>query len=120
VTSTAKSGLPIQYKLGELISMGRVYVTLDDSTLVATATMMDHGISWLPVVHSKERSSPNCSPTEDSFSQMSRRFLTASFLHKNKAEMRRRCDVTETAGRQRGFAGGQFRVNLPKSRGWSD
>ena len=54
VTSTAKSGLPIQHKLAELISMSRVYVTLDDSTLVATATMMDHGISWLPVVRSKD------------------------------------------------------------------
>jgi predicted transcriptional regulator len=34
--------------------MSRVYLTLDDSTLVATATMMDHGISWLPVVRSKD------------------------------------------------------------------
>jgi NADH dehydrogenase len=54
VTSTAKSGLPIQHKLGEFISLSRVYLTLDDSTLVATATMMDHGISWLPVVRSKD------------------------------------------------------------------
>jgi predicted transcriptional regulator len=54
VTSTAKSGLPIQHQLGEFISMSRVYLTLDDSTLVATATMMDHAISWLPVVRSKD------------------------------------------------------------------
>jgi NADH:ubiquinone reductase (H+-translocating) len=54
VTSTPKSGLPIQHKLDEYLSMNRLYVTLDDSTLVATATMMDHGISWLPVVRSKD------------------------------------------------------------------
>jgi NADH:ubiquinone reductase (H+-translocating) len=54
VTSTAKSGLPIQHKLAEFLSMSRLYVTLDDSTLVATATMMVHGISWLPVVRSKD------------------------------------------------------------------
>jgi NADH:ubiquinone reductase (H+-translocating) len=54
VTSTAMSGLPIQHKLSEFKSLSRLYVTLDDSTLVATATMMDHGISWLPVVRSKD------------------------------------------------------------------
>jgi len=54
VTSTAKSGLPIQHKLVEFLSMSRLSVTLDDSTLVATATLMDHGVSWLPVVRSKE------------------------------------------------------------------
>jgi NADH dehydrogenase len=58
VTSTAESGLPIQHKLAELISMSRLHVTLDDSTLVATATMMEHGISWLPVVRSKENLRP--------------------------------------------------------------
>ena len=58
VTSTAKSGLPIQHKLAEFLSTSRLYVTLDDSTLVATATMMDHGISWLPVVRSKDDLSP--------------------------------------------------------------
>ena len=54
VTSTAKSGLPIQHKLVEFLSMSRLSVTLDDSTLVATATLMDHGVSWLPVVRSKD------------------------------------------------------------------
>jgi NADH dehydrogenase len=44
---------PTQHKLGELISLSHVYVALDDPTLVATATMLDHGISWLPVVRSK-------------------------------------------------------------------
>jgi predicted transcriptional regulator len=54
VTSTAKSGLPIQHKLSEFLSMSRLYVTLDDSTLVATATMMDHRVPWSPVVRSKD------------------------------------------------------------------
>jgi NADH dehydrogenase len=54
VTSMAKRRAPSQYKLGELISARRVYVTLDDSIFVATATMLDHGISWLPVVQSKD------------------------------------------------------------------
>ncbi|HEY2548292.1 MAG TPA: FAD-dependent oxidoreductase [Candidatus Acidoferrum sp.] len=45
---------PTQHKLGELISLSRVYLTLDDPTLVASATMLDHGISWLPVVRSKD------------------------------------------------------------------
>jgi NADH:ubiquinone reductase (H+-translocating) len=54
VTSTPESGLPIQHKLAEFLSMNQLYVTLEDSTLVATATMMGHGISWLPVVRSKD------------------------------------------------------------------
>jgi NADH dehydrogenase len=54
VTSMAKRGAPSQHKLGELISTSRAYVTLDDSILVATATMLDHGMSWLPVVQSKD------------------------------------------------------------------
>jgi NADH dehydrogenase len=41
-------------KLSELLPGSLHYVSLDDSTLVATATMLDHGISWLPVVHSKD------------------------------------------------------------------
>jgi signal-transduction protein with cAMP-binding, CBS, and nucleotidyltransferase domain len=53
VAATAVAEDPTRHKLGELISLSRVYVTLDDPTLVATATMLDHGISWLPVVRSK-------------------------------------------------------------------
>jgi predicted transcriptional regulator len=41
-------------KLGELLLWNSPYISLDDSILVATATMLDHGVSWLPVVHSKE------------------------------------------------------------------
>lgn len=40
-------------KLSDLLPPNPVYVSLDDSILVATTTMLDHGISWLPVVHSK-------------------------------------------------------------------
>jgi predicted transcriptional regulator len=40
-------------KLDTLLLGNPVYVALDDSTLVASSTMLDHGISWLPVVQSK-------------------------------------------------------------------
>jgi NADH dehydrogenase len=43
-----------QRKLGDLLSGSPVYVALEDSALVASATMLDHGISWLPVVKSKD------------------------------------------------------------------
>ena len=39
--------------LGELLPGGPVHASLDDSLLAASATMLDHGISWLPVVQSK-------------------------------------------------------------------
>jgi NADH dehydrogenase len=45
-------------KLSDLLPPNPLYVSLDDSTLVATATMLDHGISWLPVVHSKNDLQP--------------------------------------------------------------
>jgi len=40
-------------KLSEFFSESPLYVTLDDSALVAYATMLDHGTSWLPVVASQ-------------------------------------------------------------------
>jgi NADH:quinone reductase (non-electrogenic) len=43
-----------QHKLGDLLPGSPVYVGLGDSALVASATMLDHGISWLPVVQSKD------------------------------------------------------------------
>lgn len=43
-----------KHKLSELLLGDPVHVAADDSILVATATMLDHGISWLPVVHSKD------------------------------------------------------------------
>jgi predicted transcriptional regulator len=45
-------------KLGDLLLGNPVYVAQDDSTLVASATMLDHGISWLPVVRSKDDPRP--------------------------------------------------------------
>jgi signal-transduction protein with cAMP-binding, CBS, and nucleotidyltransferase domain len=40
-------------KLSDLLPPNPLYASLDDSILVATATMLDHGISWLPIVQSK-------------------------------------------------------------------
>lgn len=45
-------------KLSEFLSSKPVYVTLEDSTLVAYTTLLDHGISWLPVVQSKDNPVP--------------------------------------------------------------
>jgi len=42
-----------QRKLSELLLGDPVYVSLDDSILVASATMLDHGLPRLPVVQSK-------------------------------------------------------------------
>ena len=41
-------------KLNELLPGNPVYVTLEDSIFIASATMLDHGLSWLPVVQSKD------------------------------------------------------------------
>lgn len=43
-----------QRKLSELLPGNPLYVTVDDSMLVASATMLDHDMSWLPVVHSND------------------------------------------------------------------
>ena len=43
-----------QRKLSELLLGDPVYVSLDDSILVASATLLDHGLSRLPVVQSKD------------------------------------------------------------------
>ena len=47
-----KRGDLTRRKLSDLLPPNPVYVSLGDSVLVATTTMLDHGISWLPVVHS--------------------------------------------------------------------
>ena len=41
-------------KLADLLSANPIYVALEDPLVVASATMLDHGISWLPVVKSKD------------------------------------------------------------------
>ena len=40
-------------KLGDLLPGNPLYVSLEDPLLVAAATMLDHGIFWIPVVRSK-------------------------------------------------------------------
>jgi NADH:ubiquinone reductase (H+-translocating) len=54
VIPTEARGDVTQRKLGHLLSGKPVYVALEDSALVASATLLDHGISWLPVVQSKD------------------------------------------------------------------
>jgi NADH:ubiquinone reductase (H+-translocating) len=49
--TNAQAGIH-QRKLGELLPGSPVYVRSEDSILVASATMLDHGTSWLPVVQS--------------------------------------------------------------------
>jgi NADH dehydrogenase len=53
VASNGMRGEDTNRKLGDLLYGDPVYVALDDSTLVASATMLDHGISWLAVVQGK-------------------------------------------------------------------
>jgi NADH dehydrogenase len=45
-------------KLGDLLPGDPIFVTLEDSTLVASTVMLDHGITWLPVVQSKDDTRP--------------------------------------------------------------
>jgi signal-transduction protein with cAMP-binding, CBS, and nucleotidyltransferase domain len=45
-------------RLAQLLPANPVYVALEDSPLAASATMLDHGISWLPVVKSKDDPRP--------------------------------------------------------------
>jgi len=58
VLPAEQHGNIIRSKLSEFLVVNPVYVALDDSTLVAIATMLDHGISWLPVVQSKDNPRP--------------------------------------------------------------
>jgi CBS domain-containing protein len=45
-------------RLSEFLVENPLTIALDDSSLVAYATMVDHGISWLPVVQIKEDPQP--------------------------------------------------------------
>jgi NADH:ubiquinone reductase (H+-translocating) len=58
VTPTDKQGDVTQQELSEFLSGDLIYVALEDSMLTAAATMLDHGISWLPVVQSKDNPRP--------------------------------------------------------------
>jgi len=57
-TPTDTHGDVTERKLSDLLLGNPVYVSLEDSTLVASATMLDHGVSWLPVVTSKNDPRP--------------------------------------------------------------
>jgi NADH dehydrogenase len=58
VTSAETRGAVSHLKLSDLLSPNLIYVALEDSALVASATMLDHGISWMPVVKSKDDPRP--------------------------------------------------------------
>jgi NADH dehydrogenase len=58
VTSAETRGGVGHLKLSDLLSPNLIYVALEDSALVASATMLDHGISWMPVVKSKDDPRP--------------------------------------------------------------
>ena len=45
-------------RLADLLPANPIYVALEDSLVVASATMLDRGISWLPVVKSKDDPCP--------------------------------------------------------------
>jgi NADH dehydrogenase len=45
-------------RLVDLLPANPIYVALEDSLVVASATMLDRGISWLPVVKSKDDPRP--------------------------------------------------------------
>ena len=54
VTSAETRGDITRLKLSDLLPANPLYAALEDSALVASATMLDRGITWLPVVTSKD------------------------------------------------------------------
>ena len=52
VTSAETQGDISRLKLADLLIPNSIFIALEDSAFVASATMLDHGISWLPVVKS--------------------------------------------------------------------
>jgi NADH dehydrogenase len=58
VTSAETQGDIGRLKLSDLLVPNSIYVALEDSALVASVTMLDHGMSWLPVVKSKDDPRP--------------------------------------------------------------
>jgi NADH dehydrogenase len=58
VSPTGPARDAAQRKLVDLLPGNAVYVALDDSAFVASATMLDHELSWLPVVQSKNDPRP--------------------------------------------------------------
>ena len=58
VTSAETQGDISRLKLGDLLTPNSIFISLEDSAFVASATMLDHDISWLPVVKSKDDPRP--------------------------------------------------------------
>jgi NADH dehydrogenase len=58
VTSAETRGDISHLKLSDLLIPNSIFIALEDSALVASATMLDHGISWLAVVKSKDDPRP--------------------------------------------------------------
>ena len=54
VIPTENRGDVTQLKLHDVLVGSTPFITLEDSPLVASATMLDHDISWLPVVQGKD------------------------------------------------------------------
>ena len=54
VIPTENRGDVTQLKLRDVLVGNIPFITLEDSPLVASATMLDHDISWLPVVQGKD------------------------------------------------------------------
>jgi NADH:ubiquinone reductase (H+-translocating) len=53
-----KRGDIIRHKLSDLLPGNPIYVTLEDSILAAYSTMLDHALSWIPVVQSRDNPRP--------------------------------------------------------------
>jgi NADH:quinone reductase (non-electrogenic) len=58
VTPAHEQEVLIQHKLSEFVQGNPLSVALNDSTAVAFATMLVRGITWLPVVQSKDEPRP--------------------------------------------------------------
>jgi signal-transduction protein with cAMP-binding, CBS, and nucleotidyltransferase domain len=58
VTPAQEQEALIQHKLSEFVQGNPLSVALSDSTAVASATMLVRGITWLPVVQSKDEPRP--------------------------------------------------------------
>jgi len=58
ITPIHERGAMIQRKLSEFVQENSLSVALNDSTAVASATMLVRGIAWLPVVQSKDEPRP--------------------------------------------------------------
>ena len=97
-------------KLSELLLGNPVYVSLDDSILVATATMLDHDIPWLPVVQSKTDLRP--------VGRLRGERISLRLLHKmNQQGAGQAQAAQQQAGQAQGGQGGQEPASHAKAAG---